>query len=108
MLNLPDRLEAKIQRLAQQLGQPVEQFLDKLVNDYLTAAPAFVVNVWCHEAVWTAECAALGLLIEADTYDGLLVTVRQLAPALAQLNRLDADNIRLRFSHKQAGHRLAE
>jgi len=35
MLNLPITLENQINKLANQAGQPVELFLDKLITDYL-------------------------------------------------------------------------
>lgn len=35
MLNLPANLEAQINQLANQAGQPVDLFLDALISDYL-------------------------------------------------------------------------
>jgi hypothetical protein len=75
--------------------------------DLLTPADnTFVVEVSVSDGIWTAECDPLGLVTEAESYYALLERVWQIAPELAELNNLgvDANNLRLRFSHEQTTH----
>ena len=71
--------------------------------------PAFIVNVSVHEGIWTAECDALGLVTEADSYDALTERAWDIAPELAELNAvgINTDNIRLLFCHELMTHRKA-
>jgi addiction module RelB/DinJ family antitoxin len=48
-----------------------------------------------NEGIWTAECDALGLVTEADSYEELQKRAREIVPELAELN--DVKNYKLRF-----------
>lgn len=74
------------------------------------ANPAFIVNVSVAEGIWTAECDALGLVTEADSYDELTERAWSIAPELAELNAVDvsADSIRLLFCHEAMPHRAMQ
>jgi len=52
---------------------------------------AFTVNVFYEEGIWTAECDALGLVTEADSYEALIKQACEIAPELFALNRPKAD-----------------
>ncbi|MDD2722568.1 MAG: DUF1902 domain-containing protein [Methylovulum sp.] len=73
---------------------------------FISAEKIFVVDVSVLGGIWTAECSPLGVVTEVESYDDLLARVWQIAPELAELNDLgvDADNLRLRFSHEQTTH----
>ncbi|PPD40412.1 MAG: hypothetical protein CTY16_17465 [Methylobacter sp.] len=81
--------------LAAQTSKPVDLFEP--------TETIFVVEVSVLDGIWTAECDPLGLVTEAESYDDLLERVWQIAPELAQLNNVgvDAEHLRLRFSHEQ-------
>jgi hypothetical protein len=70
------------------------------------ANKTFEVGVSVLDGIWTAECDQLGLVTEAECYDDLIARVWQIAPELAELNHLsvDAEHLRLRFSHEQTTH----
>ncbi|MDD5275001.1 MAG: DUF1902 domain-containing protein [Methylovulum sp.] len=82
--------------LAAQTRQPVDLFKP--------TDSAFVVEVSVLDGIWTAECGPLGLVTEAESYDDLLERVWLIAPELAELNNVgvDAEHLRLRFSHEQS------
>ncbi|MDD2722564.1 MAG: DUF1902 domain-containing protein [Methylovulum sp.] len=84
--------------LAAQAHQPVALFIP--------SDNVFVVDVSVLDGIWMAECDSLGLVTEAEGYDDLIARVWQIAPELTELNNLgvDADNLRLRFSHEQTTH----
>jgi len=72
--------------------------------------PAFIVNVSVCDGIWTAECDALGLVTEADSYDALTDRAWEIAPELAELNAVgvEPENIRLLFCHEAMPHRAAQ
>jgi hypothetical protein len=51
--------------------------------------------------MWVAECDALHLVTEAETYEGLVRRVWEVMPDLIEVNGLSiaASDVRLRFSH---------
>ena len=53
------------------------------------------VNVSECEGIWTAECNALGLVTEAQSYEELTRRALEIAPELAELNNVE--NFKLRF-----------
>ena len=53
------------------------------------------VNVSVCEGIWTAECNALGLVTEAQSYEELTRRALEIAPELAELNNVE--NFKLRF-----------
>ena len=57
------------------------------------------VKVTVEDGVWTAECAALGLVTESDTYEGLVSMAIELAPEMAELNGVEFENLVLHFVH---------
>lgn len=61
----------------------------------------FEVEVTVSDGIWTAECDALGLVTEAESYEALVQRAREIAPELAELNSagVDAKDIRLKLSH---------
>lgn len=69
--------------------------------------PPFIVNVTVDSGIWTAECDALGLVTEAESYDELTERAFAIAPELAELNatNIAGDAIRLRFFHEPKAHR---
>ena len=76
----------------------------------MSTAPALIVEVTHEDGIWTAECDALGLVTEADTYDDLTNHAWEIAPELAELNGLDIDpeHLRLKFQQTEtAANRLA-
>lgn len=75
----------------------------------MLAVRFFDVSVSVHDGIWTAECDALGLVTEADSYDKLIDLAWEIAPELAELNDVgvDAGSIRLRFTQEQSGNRSA-
>ncbi|MGB5834362.1 MAG: DUF1902 domain-containing protein [Thiohalocapsa sp.] len=62
--------------------------------------PLFTVGVSQCDGIWTAECAALGLVTEADSLEALQARVWEIAPELADLNGLgDRESLRLHFAN---------
>ena len=69
----------------------------------------FDVNVFVCDGIWTAECDALGLVTEAESYEELTGRALEIAPELAELNNVGIghDDLRLRFFHEESVHRAA-
>ncbi|HGY3148201.1 TPA: DUF1902 domain-containing protein [Morganella morganii] len=65
--------------------------------------PALTVTV-THADMWIAECDALGLVTEAETYDDLTNRVWEIAPELYEMNGLGSseDDIRINFIQSQS------
>ncbi len=65
--------------------------------------PAFIVKTVREGGIWTAECDALGLVTEADSFEGLTERVWQIAPELAELNgyNIPPEALRLRFEYTE-------
>lgn len=61
---------------------------------------AFTVMVSVCDGIWTAECDALGLVTEAESYEALTERARQIAPELAELNNFGLAPVRLRFLYE--------
>ncbi len=61
----------------------------------------FTIKVTEHNGIWTAECDALGLVTEADSFESLTQRAWEIAPELAELNGYDVGPgaLRLRFEH---------
>jgi len=57
------------------------------------------VKVTEEDGVWTAECDALGLVTESDSYEGLVFMALELAPEMAELNSVEFENLVLHFVH---------
>lgn len=72
-------------------------------------ATIFIIDVSVCDGIWTAECDVLGLVTEASSYDELIERTVAIVPELAELNNVgvDADSMRLRFSHEQSVSRMA-
>lgn len=70
-------------------------------------AEIFEVTVTLNDGIWTAECDALGLVTEADSYEALTARALAIAPELAELNGLGTGNIRLRFAYECDAESLA-
>ncbi len=85
-INIPDNLPAAI----------VQQHIKSLES----LNSAFMVTVSVCDGIWTAECDALGLVTEAETYEGLTDRALQIAPELAELNGFGTGAVRLRFLHE--------
>jgi hypothetical protein len=70
---------------------------------------AFDVEVTVHEGIWTAECDALGLATEADSYPALVARSWEIAPELAELNAvgISSEQLRLRFVHDTGAYHAA-
>ena len=56
--------------------------------------------------MFTAECDALHLVTEADTFEALTERVWKLAPDMIEANELgiDPDSLRLNFKFVQSAH----
>jgi hypothetical protein len=65
-------------------------------------SPPLAVQVTHADGMWIAECAVIGLVTEAETYESLTQRVWAIAPELAALNHLDIapDRLRLCFAHE--------
>ena len=65
-----------------------------------------VVNVTYADGMFTAECAALHLVTEADTFEALTERVWELAPDMIDANSLEIspDSLRLSFMFEQSAH----
>jgi hypothetical protein len=85
-INIPDNLPAVI----------VQQQIKAFEN----LNSAFTVTVSVCDGIWTAECDALGLVTEAESYEALTDRAREIAPELAELNNLGVGVVRLRFLHE--------
>jgi hypothetical protein len=72
-------------------------------------ATPFEVQVTVHDGIWTAECDALGLVTEAESYEALVDRAWEIVPELAELNSVGvaADDLRLRFLHETAARHVA-
>ncbi|MDR2154977.1 MAG: DUF1902 domain-containing protein [Burkholderiaceae bacterium] len=59
-------------------------------------------------SVWVAECDALHLVTEAETYEGLVNRVWEVMPDLVEVNGLSLapTDVRLRFSHVEIAPQL--
>jgi len=55
----------------------------------------FTVTVTAEDGVWTAECDALGLVTESDSYEGLVSKALE----MAELNSVELENFMLHFVH---------
>jgi hypothetical protein len=85
-INIPDNLPAVI----------VQQQIKAFEN----LNSAFTVTVSVCDRIWTAECDALGLVTEAESYEELIERARQIAPELAELNNFGNGAVRLRFLYE--------
>lgn len=79
----------------------------------VSAPPPQSSRLGRESGVWIAECDALGLVTEADSYEALVQRVREVAPELAELNGLSVESqpLRLRFveeSTAQAANTIQE
>ncbi len=63
--------------------------------------PSYIVHVTHEDNMWIAECDALGLVTEANTYDQLTERVWAVAPDLLEANQepIDMDTMVLTFQH---------
>jgi Domain of unknown function (DUF1902) len=86
-INIPDNFSPVL------VSQYIREFEEKF-------NPPLVVIVSVLDGVWTAECDAIGLVTEADTYEALTERARDIAPELAELNNFASGSIRLRFLHE--------
>lgn len=86
-INIPDNVSPVL------VSQYIREFEDRF-------NPVFVVIVLVCDGIWTAECDALGLVTEAETYEALTERARQIAPELAELNNFGTGAVRLRFLHE--------
>lgn len=86
-INIPDNVSPVL------VSQYIREFEDRF-------NPVFVVIVSVCDGIWTAECDALGLVTEAETYEALTERARQIAPELAELNNFGSGTVRLRFLHE--------
>ncbi|MCO6514768.1 MAG: DUF1902 domain-containing protein [Snodgrassella sp.] len=70
-------------------------------------AQPFRVDILEEDGIWTAICDDLGLVTEADSYEGVIESAREIAPDLYELNGFgsDQEQIRLDFIQHQA-HQL--
>jgi hypothetical protein len=61
----------------------------------------FTLQVAEHDGVWVAECDAIGLVTEADSFEELTRRAWEIAPELAELNGYHPrpGMLRLRFEH---------
>ncbi len=79
--------------------------LAKMINRHKRP---FIIKVSVHEGIWTAECDALGLVTEAESYEQLIERAWEVAPELIELNAIDvAGDIRLQFTHTKTIDRVA-
>lgn len=64
------------------------------------------VEVTHGDGMFTAECDALHLVTEADTFEALTERVWELAPDMIEANELgiDPDSLRLNFKFVQSAH----
>jgi hypothetical protein len=88
-LNIPDNLPPLI------ISQYLQAFDEKRTLPLM-------VNVSVCDGIWTAECDALGLVTEADSYEALTERALAIAPELAELNQVGIEPaaLRLRFSYE--------
>lgn len=69
--------------------------------------PPLVVEVSVGDGMWTAECDALGLVTEADSYEALTVRAWEIAADLAcDVPGLDPEHLRLSFQQTQSENPL--
>ncbi len=97
--------DAKIvlKRLGLSQKKAIALFFEEIANrqDLPFSLPDFTkekqltVNVSLYERIWTAECDALGLVTEAQSYEELTRRALEIAPELAELNNVE--NFKLRF-----------
>ncbi|GHU14735.1 hypothetical protein AGMMS50225_27180 [Betaproteobacteria bacterium] len=72
--------------------------------------PPYQVCVSHENGMWIGVCDALGLVTEAESYEGLMERAWEIAPELAAANHLSdsPDSIRMSFLQTQsASHRVA-
>jgi predicted DNA-binding ribbon-helix-helix protein len=101
-LDLEPELETTLKNIAEKEHLSVNEIISRLLTEQQYSP--FIVSVSVCDGVWTAECDALGLVTEADSYEALTQRAWEIAPELAALNAVGA--VRLRFIHEQA-HYLA-
>lgn len=111
-INLDDTLGLELTSLAKQSNKPLGKLLEEIINLSFKQrynSPVFTVNVSVCNGIWTAECDALGLVTEADSYETLTVRAWEIAPELAELNAIDVtvDTLRLCFTHEPTCHGVA-
>ena len=75
--------------------EKISQFIENLARPYVAKEKQLTVNVSVCEGIWTAECDELGLVTEAQNYEELTHRALEIAPELAELNRVE--NFKLRF-----------
>lgn len=81
--------------------------VDQIADD--TSDLTFIITVSVYGGIWTAECEALGLVTEAESYNELIERTWAITPELGELNLIgiDVDAIRLVFAHEQYNHQIA-
>jgi len=92
-----------LKRLGLSQKQAIALFFEEIASrqDLPFSLPSFAkekqltVNVSVCEGIWTAECDALGLVTESQSYEELTRRALEIAPELAELNSVG--NFRLRF-----------
>jgi enoyl-CoA hydratase/carnithine racemase len=85
-INIPDNLPPAI--------------VQEQIRTFENLNSAFMVMVSVCDGIWTAQCDALGLVTEAESYEELTERARQIAPELAELNNFGSGVVRLRFLHE--------
>ncbi len=100
---MSDNIESLVLEHLRHIRDKVDQMADEKHN------PPFIITVSVHDGIWTAECEALGLVTEAESYNELIERTWNIAPELVELNSInvDVDAIRLRFTHEQYHHQVA-
>ena len=102
-LNLNDSLGLELSTLAEQTGKPLNELLEDIIAAWRSrSCNGFTVNVSVCDGIWTADCDALGLVTEADSYEVLTQRALAIAPELAELNAVNTANLRLFFTQEQS------
>ncbi|QEP42146.1 DUF1902 domain-containing protein [Ectothiorhodospiraceae bacterium BW-2] len=67
-----------------------------------TELEIIIVEVTKHNGTWVAECDQLGIVTEAESYNGLVTRFMEVAPEMAELNSLPFDpaTTQIRFEHQ--------
>ena len=100
MIALEPDVELTLQTLANQAHISVNEVISRLLANQQQNS-TFIVNVSVYDGIWTAECDALGLVTEADSYEQLIKRALEIAPELAELNAIP-DAIKLQFIYEPA------
>jgi len=68
------------------------------MSNIISFGKPFTVTISHGEGVYTAECDALHLVTEAETFEALTARVWELAPDMIEANDLSIDPKSLRFN----------